>query len=38
MDAISDSLQVSGTVAYVRAYERDANGRYQALSLDMAAL
>ena len=38
MDAISDSLQVSGSVAYVRAYERDGHGKNQAISLDMAAL
>lgn len=38
MTAISESLQVTGTRAYVRVYERDAHGRYNAISLDMAAL
>lgn len=38
MDAISESLQVTGTRAYVRVYERDAHGNYNAIPLDMAAL
>lgn len=38
MQAIGDSLQVTDTKAYVRVYERDENGRYNAISLDMAAL
>jgi len=38
MDAISDSLQVTGTKAYVRIYERQEDGSYKALPLDMAAL
>jgi len=37
MQAISDSVQVASTRPYIRFYERDdANGRYEALSLDMA--
>jgi hypothetical protein len=38
MQAISDSVKVTGTRAYVRVYERDANGKYNAIPLDMAAL
>jgi hypothetical protein len=38
MDAISDSLQVTGTKAYVRVYERQDDGRYLPLSLDMASI
>ena len=38
MDAISESLQVTGTRAYMRVYERDAHGKYNAIPLDMAAL
>ena len=38
MQAISDSLQVLGTRAYVRMYERDATGKYQPISLDIASL
>ncbi len=38
MTAISESLQVTGTRSYVRVYERDEHGRYNAISLDMAAL
>ena len=36
MEAISDSLQVLGTKAYVRLYERQDDGSYKALPLDMA--
>jgi hypothetical protein len=36
MDAISDSLQVVGSKAYVRIYERNADGSYSAVALDMA--
>lgn len=36
MTAVSDSLQVSDTKAYVRVYERDGSGKYQAISLDLA--
>lgn len=38
MQAISDSLQVADTRTYVRVYERDTHGKYNAISLDMAAL
>lgn len=38
MQAIGDSLTVTDTKAYVRAYERDQYGKYQAISLDMAAV
>lgn len=36
MDAISESVQVTGSKAYVRFFERDANGKYQPVSLDLA--
>lgn len=38
MQAISESLQVFDTKAYVRVYERDSHGKYQAISLDIASL
>ncbi len=39
MDAISDSLQVSGTTAYFRLYERQGDGeRYTSVPVDMAAI
>lgn len=38
MTAISESLQVTGTRSYVRVYERDAHGRYNAIPLDIAVL
>ncbi|BFU65351.1 DUF3164 family protein [Rodentibacter abscessus] len=38
MQAISDSLQVVGSKDYVRFYERDENGKYQPISLDMAGV
>ena len=39
MEAISDSLQVTGTTAYFRLYERVGHGdRYVAVPLDMAAV
>lgn len=38
MDAISDSLTVTGTKAYFRAYARDESGGMNAIPLDMAAL
>lgn len=38
MAAIDDSIQVTGTRPYVRVYERDAQGRYNAIPLDMAAV
>lgn len=38
MTAISESIKVMGTCLYVRVYERDANGKYNLIPLDMAAL
>lgn len=38
MKAISDSMQVLDTKSYLRIYERDENGQYQPISLDMAAV
>ncbi|MDY0308039.1 MAG: DUF3164 family protein [Desulfovibrionaceae bacterium] len=39
MEAISDSLQVSGTTAYFRLYERQGDGeRYASVPLDMASV
>jgi hypothetical protein len=38
MEAISDSLQVTGTTAYFRLYERVAGDRYTAVPLDMASV
>ena len=38
MEAISDSLTVTGSKAYFRLYERDGSGKMQAIPLDIAAL
>jgi len=38
MQAISDSIQVSGSKQYLRIYERGENGEYVHVPLDMAAL
>jgi hypothetical protein len=38
MTAITDSVQITGTKQYLRIYERDANGEYQMIPLDVAAL
>lgn len=38
MQAIGDSLTITDTKAYVRAYRRDAKGKYSPISLDIAAL
>jgi hypothetical protein len=38
MTAITESVQVTGTKQYLRVYERDANGEYQNIPLDVAAL
>ncbi|MDR2730508.1 MAG: DUF3164 family protein [Treponema sp.] len=38
MTAITESLQVTGTKQYLRIYERDVNGEYQMIPLDVAAL
>ena len=36
MDALSDSLQVHTSKAFVRVHERDANGEYHLMNLDIA--
>jgi len=38
MTAITESVQITGTKQYLRVYERDANGEYQNIPLDVAAL
>ena len=38
MEAITDSIQVSGSKEYLRVYARGENGEYQQVSLDVAAL
>ena len=38
MRAITESLQVLDSRVYVRAYERDASGAYQPISLDFASV
>lgn len=38
MDAIGESVQVLGSKAYIRIYERDAAGGYQLINLDLASL
>lgn len=38
MDAIADSIQVTGTVSYLRISERQEDGRYKQLPLDIAKL
>jgi len=38
MQAVSDSLRVAGSKTYLRVYERDANGKYQPIALDLAAM
>ena len=38
MQAISDSLQVQDSKAYVRLYKRDSTGKYVAVPLDISAL
>lgn len=38
MRAISEGMLVTGSKAYVRVYERDGNGKYQPVPLDMAAV
>lgn len=37
MKAIADSVQVSGSKSYIRIYERNAQGGYDAIPLDVAA-
>jgi len=38
MKAIADSMHVTGTKSYIRVYQRDAQGHYQPISLDVAAV
>jgi hypothetical protein len=38
MEAITESVQVTGTKQYLRIYERDEKGEYQMIPLDVAAL
>lgn len=38
MDAAADAIQVTGTSQYLRIYERQTDGSYQQISLDMAKL
>ncbi|AFJ48079.1 DUF3164 family protein [Pluralibacter gergoviae] len=38
MDAVADAIQVTGTSQYLRLYERQADGGYQQISLDLAKL
>lgn len=38
MQAITDSIQVSGSKEYLRIYERDERGEYHQVALDVAAL
>jgi hypothetical protein len=38
MTAITESVQVTGSKQYLRIYERDVNGEYQMIPLDVAAL
>jgi len=38
MQAVSDSLQVAGSKAYIRVYARREDGKYEAIALDLAAL
>lgn len=38
MQAITDSLQVAGSKEYMRIYERDKEGKYEQVPLDVAAL
>lgn len=38
MEAIAESLTVSGSKAYIRIYQRGADGQYNQVNLDLAAL
>ncbi|MGP2976615.1 DUF3164 family protein [Serratia nevei] len=38
MDAIADSIRVTGTSQYLRIYERQPNGKYVQISLDIAGV
>lgn len=38
MEAIADSIQVTGTSQYLRIYQRQSNGKYEQISLDMSGV
>lgn len=38
MAAIKESIQSTGTATYVRVYQRNSNGAYEAINLDLAAV
>ncbi|EJL6708073.1 DUF3164 family protein [Vibrio cholerae] len=38
MEAIADSIQVTGTSSYLRIYERQTNGQYKQIGLDISKL
>lgn len=38
MEAIADSIQVTGTSQYLRIYQRQPNGKYEQISLDMSGV
>ncbi|MCE9679589.1 DUF3164 family protein [Shewanella sp. AS1] len=38
MDAIADAIQITGTSEYLRLYERQPNGKYQQISMDISTL
>lgn len=38
MDAIADAIQITGTSEYLRLYERQPNGKYQQLPMDISSL
>nr|WP_314523884.1 DUF3164 family protein [uncultured Rahnella sp.] len=38
MDAVADAIQVTGTSQYLRLYERQCDGSYKQISLDLAKL
>ena len=38
MDAIGESIQVAGSKAYIRIYERQPDDSYRQINLDLASL
>lgn len=38
MDAIADSIQITGTSSYLRLYERNSSGKYAQIPLDPSKL
>lgn len=38
MEAIGDSIQVTGSKEYIRIYKRDKDGKYNQINLDLAAI